>query len=755
MELYKNGEYEKAMETFERAKKCPDVPSDGLETLNAWIKKCNNPPVREFLKVTPSRLLFTSAGGYGTVSISASGKWDAENLPSWCREHERRSTALTVYCANNDGTVSRSDSLIIVMGNRNEIVYLEQEAAKIPAKTAGKIRFRIVPASVSIDFGTGEKQQLTGSYTEIEKEAKEYNVKITKDGYQPVDTLVAVSGDGNVKTLDIVMKPLFSIIRFDIATTDGLPFHEYPVIKINAGKILYDNSNPKSFSDVKDIEYFSLYRDGYVLVPPDTYTVSITADRFEPHTREISVGEGDTATLEIRLKPVSGYLTVIDGGGAAGAKVFINGRQTGTVDEGMFRKELRTGDYKLRFEKDGFITPEKEYTVTVTEKTEEKFPVSMTAFGRYRFTSVPSAAEIFVNGNREGYTPADVMLKEGNNEIILKRLKYRDYKTAITVSRKPGDRVTTVNAELQQTFPVKITDEKDSVNIVIKNGREVFASEAIEAAPAELLLPHGKYRLKSYEYGKKQKRSNERYSGSFVHNAIDGDTTFLRIPHYSWGTFTALAGDYFVACPDAVSKPQTGQSANYYNLMANLHLGRFNVLRGLSTSIFRTSVFNINSAFKGTSVEPDADDNIGNSTVRPGYLFSASCLFLNGEFRIGGYLSKHIGVCLLGDYAWYPDLTKFLPFSHIGGQEIFIGVEVTSRINCFNVNFKLGKEIYKGNYNIYMNNKQTAAPDSGQDKKFVSNAFELNGFVFKAGFSLGRKKIKGNNMLRVFGCYEL
>jgi hypothetical protein len=746
MELYKQGKYDQAKERFERAKECRDIPADSvnilLEVLNSWIKKCNNPPViQEILKVSPSKLLFTSTGEYETVNITSSGKWQVERLPSWCKVHEEKSTVLKIYCEKNEKTVSRSDSLIIVMGSRSAIVYFEQEAANAPAKTTGKIRFQITPNHAFIDFGTGEKQQLTDSYMEMEKEAKKYNVQITKDGYLPIDTLVTVSNDGNAVTLDIVLKPLFSLIQLDITAADGLPFQEYPVIRINANKITYNNSNLESFNDVNNIEYFKLYKDGYIPVPSGVYNIDVSADKFETYTQEIKADRGDTAGFKIQLKPVSGYLTVTDNGGATGAKVFLNDRQIGVVDVDMFKKELRTGAYKLRFEKDGFLTPEKEYAITIKEKTEENFPISMTTFNQYRFTSVPSAAEIFVNGNREGFTPANVSLKEGNNEIVIKKTGYWSYKKTITVNKGVKDQATNINAELQQTFPVKITSEKDSVNIVIKKDGEIIASELI-AGPTELLLPQGKYRLKSYEYGKK----SNRYSGNFTHNTTNRDTTILKVPFYSWGTFTTLVGDYFITRPEAESKLQTGMSENYYNLMADLHFGRFNVFPGFSTSIFRTSMFNINSPFKGTSVETNVDGNNNNNINYPDYLFSASCLFLNGEFRIGGYLSRYVGVSVLGSYAWYPDLRSFLPLSHIDGQEIFVGLEVTSRIiNYFNVNFKLGKEIYKGNYNILLDKKQKDI-----NEKFFSNSFDLDSFVFKVGFSLGRKKTRGNNIWRVW-----
>jgi len=76
---------------------------------------------------------------------------------------------------------------------------------------------------------------------------------------------------------------------------------------------------------------------------------------------------------------------------------------------------------------------------------------------------------------------------------------------------------------------------------------------------------------------------------------------------------------------------------------------------------------------------------------------------------------------------------------------MFFGIEFSSRISYLNVNMKLGKELYKGNYNFYINEKAKDASD-----KFYSEKFDFSGIVFTLGFTLGDHISRGNNMLRIW-----
>ncbi len=619
--------------------------------------------------------------------------------------------------------------------------YAFKVVSKLPT---GKFFFKTNPNNSYVDFGlAGLSPQLTAA--PIEMNAGEYKVRISKIGYLPLDTMVIVPSDGSTKMMDVTLKQDFAKIQLDISTSDMTQFQMYPVIDIDTAHVnmadMFDNNKLRSFDDVGNLEYFKLYKGGYVPVPAGAYNIRINTPGFQTYSTIIRATKGSTSSLVVKLQPIMGYLTLIDNGGAIGAKVFWDETEIGTLP--MFRHPVRIGTHKLRIEKPGFLTPEKDYKVIVTEDTEEALPITMTVFKEYYVSSDPAGSEVLVDNQREGFTPTTIYLNEGKHDVIIRRAGYFDDKRTITITNKGYNEPDTIRTKMLVNHPLSIKSEAEGLNIVIKQDNQILSTGT--STPAELQLPFGDYKLELYE-GKAK-----RFSGNFTH---DG-TKSINAPCYSYGTFTALVGDYFTG--DLWGVEDTDNEAKRYKLLSNLQFGRFTLFPGLSTTILRASVFELNKDYKGELIsvknKEKVDINV-DSTKYKMYMFSASCMFLNGEFRLGGSVLKNLDVCALGTYVWYPDMTSFAPISHISGTESFIGIEVSSRISYFNVNFKFGKEMYKGKYNFLINkDEETKNVEDIEDiegDKFFSQPFKADGMVFTVGVTLGRTVSKSNNMLRLW-----
>ena len=622
-------------------------------------------------------------------------------------------------------------------------IYVDGKSPKYAFKVVskqptGKIFFKTNPNNAYVDFNReGLSPQLTSS--PIEMNAGEYKVRISKIGYLPLDTMVTISSDGSTKMMDINLKQDFAKIQLDVTAADNSPFQMYPVIDIDTAHInmadLFDNSKLRSFDDDGRLEYFKLYKGGYIPVPAGAYNIQINTPGFQTYSTIVRTIKGSTSPLVVKLQPITGFLTVIDGGNAAGATIMLDNQNIGTVP--LFKYKVRAGTHKLEFVKQGFMSPEKEYKMITTEGEEEVIRMTMTVFKEYHVISEPTGAEILVNNKREGFTPATIFLREGKHEVTIRLIGYLDEVQNFTISNKGNNKPDTIRCNMQVSHPVFINSEAQGLNIIIKNKERILSTG--NKTPAEIQLPYGKYKLilRDDEF--------KRFSGNFKH---DGETS-INAPCYSRGTFTTLVGDYFMNKSFESQDSISCKKEIKYGLLANAQFGRFNLFPGLSTSILRTSIFKVNENFKGQIIDAGKDKNdikINTDNKKyDDYLFSGSCLLLNGEFRAGVSILKNLDVCALGTYVWYPRLTDFLPMSHVNGQEMFFGIELSSRISYLNVNMKLGKEIYKGNYNFYVNDRGNKSAD-----KFYSEKFDFSGMVFTLGFTLGDHVSNGNNMLRVW-----
>ena len=127
----------------------------------------------------------------------------------------------------------------------------------------------------------------------------------------------------------------------------------------------------------------------------------------------------ETGTISVNTEP-------------AGARVYLDDASIGNSDILLTNKNV--GPYKLKIEKEGFLTIEKEIEVLDGQTT----AVIETLIPGYAATIIsnPDKAEIRVNGTYIGETPAQVVLKPGINNIELSAKDYQDFSTTITPKKQ-------------------------------------------------------------------------------------------------------------------------------------------------------------------------------------------------------------------------------------------------------------------------------------------------------------------------------
>ncbi|MDR1682827.1 MAG: PEGA domain-containing protein [Candidatus Symbiothrix sp.] len=602
----------------------------------------------------------------------------------------------------------------------------------------GKILFNTTPKNAMVDFGLeGQSPSLSGVV--IEQNSGNYKVRISKFGYLSVDTAVLVPSDGSTVYIDLALKENFAKIKLDITSADKSAFRVFPVIDIGSEHInladLDDPSNRKSFDDANNLEYFKIYSGGFIPVPPGNYNIVINTPGFNTYTTTLSAVKASTIALSAQLEPVVGYLTIIDNGNASGAKVLLDNEYIGEVP--MFKHKTRIGNHFLRFEKEGFVSGKSEYQVLIKDGTESELPVAMSIFRRLKIVTTPIGAEVLVNTVREGFTPCEISLREGKHDMIVRKTGYLDYKQHIAVNSPGANRLDTLNIAMETTYPFTIASEADGLYVFIKRKKAIVADQ--KQTPAKILLPYGKYKLELYN-----QKNRKMFSGNITLKASANE---IYVPCYSYGTFTTLVGDYFPSKPKAQS--ETGE---YYSLLASAQFGRFNLFPGISTSIARASLFQWNkdsspinfSVPEGEEGDPFQPDNE--------FLPAMSVLFTNAEVRLGGSIHRNLDIAAIGTYAWFPklhELIEEIPFSYIDGHEMFLGVELSTRISYFNVNIKIGQERVKGHYNFLQKNEEGTSRSS-TSFNFFREAFALTNTGITIGFTFGEKLAESNNIFRLW-----
>ena len=630
----------------------------------------------------------------------------------------------------NPNLESRKNIIEVRMGGKREYVSVEQEAREEISKT---ITIRTIPdrAIIYVDYETG---QLKRDF--VLKEGV-HRIRIEKDGFASRDTIFQVSSlPDSLTEYTFRLTPKFATISTNVHPVAGYVFSENPILEIGGRTVSLHPENMNSFNHDSSIQYYNLYEGNIIPLRFGTHHIKVSAPGFYPQMRDIVLDE-ETRHLDMdfELSPICGFLNVLDEERAADAMVYLDEEEIGKIP--LVHYTIKSGTHKLRIEKPGFMTDFQECEVVVPEDDDVIVPVKMRPYSSYKITTNVPYCKIWLDGEYMGTAPLTVNLLEGEHEIICQKSGYFTERKLIQTD------VSIFSHELSivliEAFPVEISSDRTGLGIIVSKGQgkdKVVLSDSLRT-PATLNLPLSK---EPYSLTLTHDTQNV-YRGKFYFNNEKKN----RVHVHNWERgFAFVGGDWYLLRPEPFAGTSIEKS---FNRVADISLLQFEIVRGLSTSGAKAALF----------WEANPQEHIvyrsGASTITPDHadykevkvLPALSALFLNGEFRMGGALLPCLDANMLASYAWYPNMSELMSFSHISGHDIFLGAEFHSRIPVFNVSIKAGLQAFYGQANI-------AWPKVGRGAIVEPYAIPIEKcqFVMTVGFSLGTTKGYGKSILRVF-----
>ncbi len=185
---------------------------------------------------------------------------------------------------------------------------------------------------------------------------------------------------------------------------------------------------------------------------PGTYNVTFSKPGYAAETRTVQVTGGSRASVDVKLAPTKGWLTV--GGSPAGASILIDGKDTGKYTPAELM--LEPASHSVMLHKPGYLDAGTEIklaagqavsyspTLLVAGRTDNIRIVSGgRRFGggshsgdsaRIEIKSEPKGADVIVNGTRlQKTTPVEIEVDAGSYDITLQKEGYRPVRESAIV----------------------------------------------------------------------------------------------------------------------------------------------------------------------------------------------------------------------------------------------------------------------------------------------------------------------------------
>jgi hypothetical protein len=168
-------------------------------------------------------------------------------------------------------------------------------------------------------------------------------------------------------------------------------------------------------------------------VKPGAYKITVSKSGYASETRRIEVGAGSHASLDVKLTPSQGFLTVTST--PQGANILINGVDTGKVSPAEFTLDPSAQSIVVR--KEGYLDAQTEIKLNAGQTV--NYAPSLREAGRTdNIKAVGGFTKIFGGGTAHGMARIEVKTRPEGAQIIINGKPY-EKTTPVTLQVGPGN----------------------------------------------------------------------------------------------------------------------------------------------------------------------------------------------------------------------------------------------------------------------------------------------------------------------------
>ena len=238
-------------------------------------------------------------------------------------------------------------------------------------------------------------------------------------------------------------------------------------------------------ASIEVVDGFAVRVGPRYLMRQGNYQLQLSAEGYYDNQAELSVGAAQAQTHPFALTPLPGLVSVnardAQGEELSGARVLLDGVDLGTSP--LIDAEVPPGTYELQVHRERYL-PYREQVEIEGRQVEQALNVTLApAWADISFASQPAGAEIIVNGEVLGVTPASLQLLQGAYDVTIKRSGYKAWQDDLLVEAGVARQLPAVALEAADGL-VFIRSTPGNANVTI-NGQ--YRGQT----PLEVSLPPG------------------------------------------------------------------------------------------------------------------------------------------------------------------------------------------------------------------------------------------------------------------------
>jgi len=283
------------------------------------------------------------------------------------------------------------------------IVPLFMSTSRVSSQNTGFILVRSKPSGAEVIING--KSTFKKTTFQMPMEEGTYEIELKLDMFHQYKENITVQ-KGQTVTKDIVLKPEFGTITINSEPADA---------DIILDGLATNKKTPATITNVAS----------------GMHTIILIKDMYTAGKQELIVNDEQITEKFVKLLPEDGSLSIkskpeTDFGSLSimvdppETAIYINGKYFGLSPKVI--DSLALGNYNLSLKKDGYAIETKPVLIIAGKST--SVTASLQKGKLIKITSSPDGAEIIYNDKPAGITPAEFIVKDGTNNIIIRKKYY-------------------------------------------------------------------------------------------------------------------------------------------------------------------------------------------------------------------------------------------------------------------------------------------------------------------------------------------